>query len=132
MSRDVALQLPPSVDVRRRNIGGGEMAVERRRSSAIRRRLHCLHAVGILISVGVAGVWEVIENAPFVASVAKTTRVHGYVGDGVVKFRWATSWRRSRVFSFAAGAPTWVSIVILGTILFVLPRDNPWIFAALN
>jgi hypothetical protein len=56
------------------------------RSPAIRRRLHCLHAVGILISVGVAGVWEVIENAPFVASVAKTTRVHGYVGDGVVNF----------------------------------------------
>ena len=42
-------------------------------------------AMGILISVGVAGLWEVVENMPFIVdSFAKTTRVHGDMGDSVI------------------------------------------------
>ena len=86
-------------------------------------------ALGLLISVSVAGLWEVIENAPFVVtSFAKTTRVHGYVGDSVVN---SMGDMLATVLGFlvAARAPTWLSIAIIAAILFVLPRDNTWIFS---
>jgi hypothetical protein len=35
-------------------------------------------------------------------------------------------------FLIAARAPTWLSVAIIATIFFALPRDNPWIFAALH
>jgi hypothetical protein len=91
-----------------------------------------LIALGVLISVGVAGIWEVIENMPFiVSSVARTTRVHGYVGDSVVN---SMGDMLATVVGFliAARAPTWPSAAIIAAILFVLPRDYPWISAALN
>jgi Protein of unknown function (DUF2585) len=89
-------------------------------------------ALGVLITVGVAGVWEVIENTPIVvSSVAKTTRVHGYVEDSVVNSM-GDMLATISGFLIASHAPTWPSVVIIATILFVLPRDYPWIFAALN
>jgi hypothetical protein len=89
-------------------------------------------ALGVLISMGIAGVWEVVENTPsVVSSFAKTTRVQGYVGDSVVNSM-GDMLAIVAGFVIAARAPTWLSVAIIAIIFFVLPRDNPWIFAGLQ
>jgi hypothetical protein len=72
--------------------------------------------LGVLISAGVAGLWEVIENTPLVvASYRMTTIIHGYAGDSVINSM-GDMLATCLGFLIAAYAPTWLTAMIVAVI----------------
>jgi hypothetical protein len=80
-------------------------------------------ALGLLIAVSFAAVWEILENAPPVVDrYAKITLVSGYAGDAVVN---SAGDMLATIAGFLAAAlsPRWVTAVLFFAGL-LFPNDN--------
>jgi hypothetical protein len=84
-------------------------------------------ALGLLVAVSFAAVWEIFENTPFiVSSYAKTTVVRGYAGDSVIN---SVGDMSVTIVGFVAALrlPGWLTVMLFYFAVFFLPHDHPWI-----